>query len=98
MIFLRLAAEAEQQKPTNVLISRCANFKIHCSFQKSSANCTTGGRHVINRGWNPRAHQPKGLATPKWVELKYGNKWLKAIFISSRGNVPGLIGIVMNEP
>ena len=53
---------------------------------------------MINRGWNPRAHQPKGLATPKWVELKYGNKWLKAIFISSRGNVPGLIGIMMNKP
>ncbi len=89
MIFLRLAAKAEQQKPTNVLISRCANFKIHCSFQKSSANCTTGGRHVINRGWNPRAHVINCIPTPKWVEPVRCHYWLKAIVNSARGNVPG---------
>ncbi|MGV8828672.1 MAG: hypothetical protein ACWA6U_10175 [Breznakibacter sp.] len=30
---------------------------------------TTGGCHVINRGWNPREPETKGITTPKRVEL-----------------------------
>ena len=29
---------------------------------------TTGGRHVINRGWNLREPETKGITTPKRVE------------------------------
>ena len=45
-------------------------MKIQCSFQRSSANYTTGGRYVINRGWTPRIPEVRGITTPKWVELE----------------------------
>ncbi|MGV8830283.1 MAG: hypothetical protein ACWA6U_18400 [Breznakibacter sp.] len=62
-------------------------MKILCSFQNSSANCTTGGRNVINRGWNPRIKEPYGKSTPKRVELEYSHQWLEAMVKATWLNV-----------
>ena len=62
---------------------------LRCDRNDQALVGMDGGRNMINRGWNPRVKEPKGNPTPKWVELKYGNQWLKAMCNRARGNIPG---------